>query len=141
MSSQQQQQQIKLNQLNSILSTNNNNSSNQQKLNETEAISKEVNLWQIRELAIADGGLLNGTFVFILYLYIVLLGGRVLVYCCVFYSFLFGVFVCCVFWYMIVVSFFSRLGVVCYIGLVEVGGSLRQAFGGVFKGDMFGKVC
>ena len=61
MSSQQQsKQQIKLNQLNSILSTN---SSNQQTLNETEAISK-VNLWQIRELAIGDGGLLNGTFVF-----------------------------------------------------------------------------
>ena len=62
MSSQQQpqsKQQIKLNQLNSILCTNN----NQQTLNEVETtISKEVNLWQIRELAIADGGLLNGTF-------------------------------------------------------------------------------
>ena len=65
MSSQQQsKQQIKLNQLNSILSTN---SSNQQKLNEVE--TTEVNLWQIRELAITDGGLLNGKFVFILYLY------------------------------------------------------------------------
>ena len=74
MSSQQQsKQQIKLNQLNSILSTNNNNSSN--KVEET--ISKEVNLWKIRELAIADGGLLNGTFLIILYLYCV--GGVVIV--------------------------------------------------------------
>ena len=68
MSSQQSKQQIKLNQLNSILSTNNNNNSNQQTLlNEVETtISKEVNLWKIRELAITDGGLLNGTYVYLL---------------------------------------------------------------------------
>ena len=60
MSSQQQsKQQIKLNQLNSILSTNNNNSNNE--------VVNEVNLWKIRELAIADGGLLNGTFLIILF--------------------------------------------------------------------------
>jgi len=62
MSSQQQsKQQIKSNQLNSILSTNNNNSTNN--ISKDETISKEVNLWKIRELAIADGGLLNGTYI------------------------------------------------------------------------------
>ena len=59
MSSQQQsKQQIKLNQLNSILSTNNNDNNNS-----VEETINEVNLWKIRELAIADGGLLNGTFI------------------------------------------------------------------------------
>ena len=76
MSSQQQsKQQIKLNQLNSILSTNNNsNSSNQQTLNEVEeTISNEVNLWKIRELAITDGGLLNGTYVLVFIIYVLCL--------------------------------------------------------------------
>lgn len=74
MSSQQQsKQQIKLNQLNAILSTNNNN---QQTLNEVEETINEVNLWKVRELAISDGGLLNGTFVFICFLcFMLLLGG------------------------------------------------------------------
>ena len=70
MSSQQQsKQQLKLNQLNSILSTNSNNNSSNSEVEET--ISKEVNLWKIRELAIGDGGLLNGTFyvVFVLCFY------------------------------------------------------------------------
>ena len=84
MSSPQSKQQIKLNQLNSILSTNNSNSSN--KVETT--ISKEVNLWKIRELAIADGGLLNGTFLIILYIVCVLY----LCYCC---RGSFGI--CCVF--------------------------------------------
>jgi len=70
MSSQKQtKQQIKLNQLNSILSTNNNSSNNEVE----ETISKEVNLWKIRELAIGDGGLLNGTFYTICYIVFMLL--------------------------------------------------------------------
>ena len=44
-----------------------NTSSGQISTRET-TISKEVNLWKIRELAISDGGLLNGTFYIICYI-------------------------------------------------------------------------
>ena len=101
MSSQQQsKQQIKLNQLNSILSTNNNNNStnnNNSNSNEVETtISKEVNLWQIRELAIADGGLLNGTYVlnYIIFVFMLLFRGSFWYLLCIYIVFLLGVFVC-----------------------------------------------
>ena len=122
MSSPQSKQQMKLNQLNSILSTNNNsNSTNQQTLNEVEeeTISKEVNLWKIRELAITDGGLLNGTYVllFIIIVFIVFIGSYVYSLFCIvcLYFFVCGVVHHCIYW----LSKCSRRGCIFYICVIR----------------------